>query len=336
MPVTIHLSNETSAWRYLVPALFNFSETPEFSWEVCRYAEGFLDADEALLRENENIFSFMPPGREQYAAKWLKLHGAPSSDIAVYCWGTTDESPIESIPFIQLPILREDLNGFLLHLKSIHTRRSVRSLLNERAVHPRDRIMLREILSEELTAALGKQLAAASLLQPCPPGSQEEQISPSEEETEDSWYADSPTVAKEDLSSEVPTVQFAPPQLIPKAPKTAIVYEHIEDHQPVPTEDSGTYQVEDVYENFDVHEDFNESEHCPHWSVSFAENQHQPLLNHIDQFGCITEAEVIQMLGSPRAARSFTIKLEQYSKLLPFDIKVQPSPSGSRYTKTNS
>ncbi len=78
-----------------------------------------------------------------------------------------------------------------------------------------------------------------------------------------------------------------------------------------------------------------ESENPLNWSISFANNQHLSVLTHIDKYGCITEVEAIQMLGSSRAVRSFTVKLEEYSKSLPFDIKVQPSPSGSRYTKVN-
>jgi hypothetical protein len=73
-----------------------------------------------------------------------------------------------------------------------------------------------------------------------------------------------------------------------------------------------------------------------HWSISFTENQHLPALTHIDKYGCITEVELIGMLGSSRAARKFTLMLEEYSRKLPFDIKVQPSASGSRYTKVNS
>jgi hypothetical protein len=73
-----------------------------------------------------------------------------------------------------------------------------------------------------------------------------------------------------------------------------------------------------------------------HWSMSFANNQHLPVLTHIDKYGCITEVELIRMLGSSRAGRKFTLMLEEYSKQLPFDIKVRPSASGSRYTKANS
>jgi hypothetical protein len=88
---------------------------------------------------------------------------------------------------------------------------------------------------------------------------------------------------------------------------------------------------EDIFEELT-----DSSEHFPHWSVSFTDNQHLPLLTHIDQYGCITEAEIIKMLNDTRAARRFTTKLEHYSRLLPFDIKVQTSPTGSRYTKSSS
>jgi hypothetical protein len=79
-----------------------------------------------------------------------------------------------------------------------------------------------------------------------------------------------------------------------------------------------------------------EPEDPSHWSISFANNQHLPVLTHIDKYGCITEVELIRMLGSSRAARKFTLMLQEYSSQLPFDIKVQPSASGSRYTKVNS
>jgi hypothetical protein len=79
-----------------------------------------------------------------------------------------------------------------------------------------------------------------------------------------------------------------------------------------------------------------EPEDSSHWSISFTSNQHLPVLTQIDKYGCITEMELIKVLGSARAARKFTLMLEEYSSQLPFDIKVQPSASGSRYTKVNS
>jgi hypothetical protein len=78
-----------------------------------------------------------------------------------------------------------------------------------------------------------------------------------------------------------------------------------------------------------------EPEDLLHWSISFTNNQHLPVLTQIDKYGCITEIELIKVLGSARAARKFTLMLEEYSRQLPFDIKVQASASGNRYTKVN-
>lgn len=164
MPISIHFSSETSAWRYLLPALFNFSEST-FSWEICRFSQGYLDADKALLREN--VFSHVSLGCESHVVQWLNSHEVPSPDFLAYWWGT-DESPIEGMPFIQLPRLQNDHNAFLLHLKSLYPLRSLSSLVKERSLDPLDRINLRNFLTPKLTAALSKQLAAASLLQPLP------------------------------------------------------------------------------------------------------------------------------------------------------------------------
>ena len=79
-----------------------------------------------------------------------------------------------------------------------------------------------------------------------------------------------------------------------------------------------------------------ESDDCPHWSIALVDNQYLPILVHIDEYDCITEAEVIKMLGNARLARRFTTKLDEYSKLLPFDVKVQSSASGNRYNKVYS
>jgi hypothetical protein len=74
----------------------------------------------------------------------------------------------------------------------------------------------------------------------------------------------------------------------------------------------------------------------PHWSIALVDNQYLPILIHIDEYDCITEAEIIKMMGNVRVARRFTTKLEEYSKLLPFDVKVQSSANGNRYTKVRS
>ena len=295
MSLTIHFSNETSAWRYLLPALLTFSES-QFTWERCRFSEGYLDADQALLRDNQNIFSSVPLGCESYVAKWLKLHQAPSPDINVYAWGCFDP-PLVGIPFIQLPRLTDEQNGFLLNLKSLYPHRSLSSLTNERSVHPRNRIYLRKLLMPELTAALSKQLATASRLQP-------QQSTTHEKDT---------SIKAEQLAAK------------PSEPE-----EFVQVQSPVIDED------DDVYQDFTIDEfEISESEHCPHWSIAFTDNQHLPILTQIDRHGCITEAEVIELLGSARLARRFATHIETYSELLPFDVNVQSLPSGNRYTKSD-
>jgi hypothetical protein len=74
---------------------------------------------------------------------------------------------------------------------------------------------------------------------------------------------------------------------------------------------------------------------CSHWSITLVDNQYLPILAHIDEYNCITEAEIIKVMGSARLARKFTTSFDEYSKLLPFDIKVEFTTSGNRYTKVN-
>jgi hypothetical protein len=342
MPVTIHFSNETSAWRYLLPALLTFSES-HFSWETCRFSEAYLDADKALLRDNQNIFSFVPLGRESFVAKWLKLNGAPSSDINVYAWGCFEPSLVE-IPFIQLPRLRDDQNGFLLNLKSLYPHRSLSSLTNERSVHPRNRIHLRKLLMPELTAALSKQLAAASRLQSLPLASDRE---------DSSIIKDEQLAAKPRLTQNIQSRQIEQLDPFDNKPQIRDIVEPIAStskpiepeksaqvQQPLIQEEdeiepNGDYSVVDVHQDFTIDEvQTSESEHCPHWSIAFTDNQYLPIFTHIDRHGCITESEVVKLLGSARLARKFTTQIETYSELLPFDVNVQSSPSGNRYTKS--
>ena len=330
MPVNIHFSNETSAWRYLLPALLTFTES-HFSWETCRFAEAYLDADKALLRDNQQIFSYVPPGRESFVAKWLKLNGAPSADINVYAWGCY-EPPLAGIPFIQLPRLRSDQNGFLLNLQSLYPHRSLCSLTNERSVHPRNRIHLRKLLMPELTAALSTQLAAVSRLQPLPLVFDREDFN---------IIKDEQSAAKPQIENIAEPIVSSPSMPILQGRGFANEPEESAQVQPpVIREDdriepNGDYSVADVYQDFTIDEvETTESEHCPHWSIAFTDNQHLPVLTHIDQHGCITEAEVIKVLGSARLARKFTTEIETYSELLPFDVNVHSSPSGNRYTKS--
>jgi hypothetical protein len=313
MPVTLHFTNESSAWKYLIPALFNFDES-DFSWETCRFSQGFLLASQQLLKEGQQIFTAVKPGCEPYVEKWLKLYGAPSSNIVIYCWGTADEPLIEALPYIQVPPLPDDLNGFLLHLRSRYPSRSLKSLLEERAVPLRDRIRLRSVLSPELTSALAKQLdrAAPILLAPPPTPPRPNQTTnkppqPDHNQTTTSATDQPKPSNADDFYLEKLTVQL-PPKTIDQ-------------------EEQPPYNIEDVLWEPEPPEDL------PHWSIGFADNPHLPILQHIDEFGAINEGEIFAMLNNARIIRSFTAKIDVYNQLLPFEIRIQSTANGNRYAK---
>jgi hypothetical protein len=65
----------------------------------------------------------------------------------------------------------------------------------------------------------------------------------------------------------------------------------------------------------------------------FENNPHLQILAHIDRHEAISESEVNNLLGSPRASRQFATRLRDYSPYLPFSVRVEASTSGSRYVK---
>jgi chromosome segregation ATPase len=72
---------------------------------------------------------------------------------------------------------------------------------------------------------------------------------------------------------------------------------------------------------------------APTWQSYFVDNPHLPILMHLDKHGAITEAEAIQLLGSPRSVRQFASKISEYAPYLPFSVHVEFSPTGSRYIR---
>ncbi len=69
------------------------------------------------------------------------------------------------------------------------------------------------------------------------------------------------------------------------------------------------------------------------WHQQFIDNPHLEILQHIEKHGAIAEAEVNHKLGNPRSVRQFANKLEEYTRYLPFTIRVESSPQGSRYLR---
>jgi chromosome segregation ATPase len=69
------------------------------------------------------------------------------------------------------------------------------------------------------------------------------------------------------------------------------------------------------------------------WEAKFIDNPHLRVLQHIEKHGTITEAEASSKLGNTRSVRQFANKLAEYTRDLPFSIRVESSPKGNRYIK---
>ncbi len=69
------------------------------------------------------------------------------------------------------------------------------------------------------------------------------------------------------------------------------------------------------------------------WHAALEDEGHRKVLLHLEQYGTITEEQTLQMLGGARAERRFNMRLQEYRKLLPFQVSLEPTPSGKRYVK---
>ena len=59
-----------------------------------------------------------------------------------------------------------------------------------------------------------------------------------------------------------------------------------------------------------------------HWTDSIPDEAVRLVLKHLERHGTINEDEVIKLLDSPRLARAFGNKLDQYRASIPFDVCV--------------
>jgi chromosome segregation ATPase len=73
----------------------------------------------------------------------------------------------------------------------------------------------------------------------------------------------------------------------------------------------------------------------PDWKNSFEDANIKQVFLHLDQHNSLTEAELIQILGSSRQARRFDGHLEQYLTQVPFSVIVKTTSNGKRYIKSN-
>lgn len=69
------------------------------------------------------------------------------------------------------------------------------------------------------------------------------------------------------------------------------------------------------------------------WQNSFEDANIKQVFLHLEQHHSLTEAELNQMLGSPRQARRFAGSLEQYLTQVPFSVRVETTSNGKRYVK---
>lgn len=69
------------------------------------------------------------------------------------------------------------------------------------------------------------------------------------------------------------------------------------------------------------------------WRDSFEDAKIEQVFLHLEKHSSLTEAELNQMLGSPRKARRFAGNLEQYLTQVPFSVKVETTSNGKRYIK---
>jgi hypothetical protein len=70
------------------------------------------------------------------------------------------------------------------------------------------------------------------------------------------------------------------------------------------------------------------------WLNALPEGPVRRVFEHIDRHGSITTPELVNLLGSPRAARRFDKNLSDHCELTPFGVSVQTENSVKRYTKT--
>lgn len=72
------------------------------------------------------------------------------------------------------------------------------------------------------------------------------------------------------------------------------------------------------------------------WADTIADEGLRKVFLHIEKHGVITETEVTQILGSPRATRRFSVEWETHVTKLPFIVRTEPGDSGKRWVREGS
>lgn len=69
------------------------------------------------------------------------------------------------------------------------------------------------------------------------------------------------------------------------------------------------------------------------WAETIADAGIRKVFLHIAKHGAITEPEVTNLLGSPRAFRRFSLEFDQHLAMLPFRVRIETGEGGKRYVR---
>jgi hypothetical protein len=69
------------------------------------------------------------------------------------------------------------------------------------------------------------------------------------------------------------------------------------------------------------------------WADNISDEGIRRVFVHIEKHRSITEPEVTQMLGSPRAFRRFSLEFEPHLAKLPFRVRIETAEGGKRYVR---
>ncbi len=69
------------------------------------------------------------------------------------------------------------------------------------------------------------------------------------------------------------------------------------------------------------------------WRDSFDNPDIRKVFEHIFNYGSITEAELTNILKTPRNVRRFSLSFDEYVKKLPFSVRIETPAGGKRYVK---
>lgn len=69
------------------------------------------------------------------------------------------------------------------------------------------------------------------------------------------------------------------------------------------------------------------------WADAIADEGIRKVFLHIEKHGVVTESELATLLGSPRAARRFSVEFDKHLAMLPFGVRTEPAEGGKRYVR---